>query len=199
MKLKISSRRKTEPRLKWGGYLNRYRRLRRTVRGESSVEQGRGGVLSDRGASLLEFALACPIFLLMLTGIVEIAWALYTYNYVSHAAREATRYAVVRGSTSCTNTANLPNCNATAAEIKAYVQANAYGGIQSNSMTVRATWLAASPVTPPETWTACTSGTCNAPGNLVQETVTYPFSLAIPFWGAPLINISSTSQMVISQ
>jgi hypothetical protein len=29
-------------------------------------------------------------------------------------------------------------------------------------------------------------------------TVTYPFPLSIPFWRSTIVNISSTSQMVIS-
>ena len=193
------SRTGIEPRLKLGRYLNCRRLLRASDRGELLVRQGCGRVLSDGGATLVEFAAACAVLLLGLIGLIEIAWALYAYNYVSHAAREATRYAVVRGSTSCTNTPNLPNCNATAAQLKAYVQAKVYGGIDPNILTVTTTWLTASPVKPPETWTACTSSPCNAPGNLAQVTVTYPFSLAVPFWAAPVINISSTSQMVISQ
>ena len=37
--------------------------------------------------------------------------ALYAYNFVSEAAREATRYAVVRGPNSCLISFTLPACN----------------------------------------------------------------------------------------
>ena len=125
--------------------------------------------------------------------------ALYNYHLVCDAAREATRYAIVRGSASCTNSPTLSNCNATSGEIQSYIQGLGYP--YSGQLTVTTTWLTAassgSPAT--TTWTACSSGTCNAPGNLVNVFVSEAFPLNIPFVSNLTINLRSTSQMVISQ
>jgi hypothetical protein len=48
------------------------------------------------------------------------------------------------------------------------------------------------------TWTPC-AGQCNGIGNAVKVTVNYTFPLSIPFWGSNAINMTNSSQMVISQ
>lgn len=154
-------------------------------------------IRGDEGASVLEFALVSTVFFALLIGCFEMLLALYTFHFVSDAAREASRYAIVRGSTSCTNTPNLTNCNATAAQIQTYIRSLTYPGITPNSLSVTTTWLAASSTTP-TTWSAC-AGSCNAPGNGVKVVVTYPFSFSVPFVPKATLNLTSTSQMVISQ
>ena len=47
------------------------------------------------GQALVEFALIVPIFILLLVGLFEGARALYTYNALSNATREALREAIV--------------------------------------------------------------------------------------------------------
>lgn len=152
----------------------------------------------EEGASIFETALASTIFLAMLIGVFQMMLAVSTFNYVNDAAREATRYAIVRGSASCTNTPNLSNCDATTDQIKAYVQGISYPGVKSASLSITTTWLTASS-TYPTSWSACTTGTCNVPGNLVKVVATYPFSFSVPFVPKATINLTSTSQMVISQ
>ena len=149
--------------------------------------------LEDTGATLVEFALSVSILMMMLFGIIQACFALYACNYVSDAAREATRYAIVRGS-ACTG---MPDCGATQAQIQTYVSSLTYPGINANNVTVTATWLSLNS-TPPTAWTAC-AGQCDAPGNAVQVQVTYPFPLSIPFWKKSTVNLNSTSQAVISQ
>ena len=152
----------------------------------------------EEGASLVETAFACTIFLAMLIGTFQMLLASYTFHFVSDAAREATRYAIVRGSTSCTNTPSLSNCNASADQIKAYVRGLNYPGITPSKLTVTTTWLTAS-TTKPTTWSDCTSGACNAPGNQVKVVVTYQFPFSVPFVPRSTLSLTSTSQMVISQ
>jgi len=156
---------------------------------------------SECGAAMVEFALSAVIMLMLLIGIIEMCLAFYTYNFVSNAAREAARYAIVRGSTSCTNTPALANCNATADEISGYVNSVGYPSLSSNNLTVTTTWLTAtssgSPAT--TTWTACSSGVCNVPGNLVKVVATYNFLLGIPYIPRSTLAISSSSAMVIAQ
>jgi len=49
----------------------------------------------SRGQALVEFALVVSLFIVVVIGIFEGARAIYTYNALSNAAREAVREAVV--------------------------------------------------------------------------------------------------------
>lgn len=152
----------------------------------------------EDGASLVEMAISCTVLFAMLFGICQMSLGLYVYHFTSEAAREASRYAIVRGSTSCTNTPSLANCNATAAEIASFVQGLTYPGITASNISVNTSWNSASSSTP-TTWSACSTGTCNAPGNMVKVVVSYPLKFSIPFATTLSLNLSSASQMVISQ
>ena len=156
----------------------------------------------DEGAGILETALVSTIFFAVLIGCFQMLLALYTFHFVSDAAREATRYAIVRGSASCTNTPQLTNCDATADQIQTYVRSLSYPGIKPSNLNVTTTWLAASTTNPSSTnsttWSAC-AATCNAPGNEVKVVVAYPYSFSVPFVPKATLNLTSTSQMVISQ
>ena len=48
-----------------------------------------------RGQALVEFALIVPIFVLVTVGIFDVGRAIFTYNAVSNATREALREAIV--------------------------------------------------------------------------------------------------------
>jgi Flp pilus assembly protein TadG len=48
--------------------------------------------------SLVEFALILPIFLLLITGLFDLARAVWQENTLAYAAREGTRWAIVHGS-----------------------------------------------------------------------------------------------------
>jgi Flp pilus assembly protein TadG len=50
---------------------------------------------SNRGQSLVEFALVLPLFLLILFGIFDIGRGVYAYNTIQNAAREGVRVAIV--------------------------------------------------------------------------------------------------------
>lgn len=52
----------------------------------------------DRAQALVEFALVLPIFLLLVTGLLDVARAVWQENTLAYAAREGTRYAIVHGS-----------------------------------------------------------------------------------------------------
>ncbi len=54
----------------------------------------------ERGAAMVEFAVACAVFSLLLLGIVEFGLAAWQKNSVAADAREGARYAIVRGATS---------------------------------------------------------------------------------------------------
>ncbi len=158
----------------------------------SNAVRGRRFIHREEGSEVVEMALVSSVLFAALFGIIELSLALYTYNYVSDAAREATRYAIVRGS-SCSV---LANCSATAAQIQTYVQNLGYPGVKAANTTVSTTWFTPSSSTP-VTWTACATQ-CNAPGNAVQVTVTYSFGLSIPFVPRKTLSLHSTSMMVIA-
>lgn len=189
---------KIPSRMRWERLLARWKCLNQLGRPRRYAKAS-GDIRSEEGATIVATALASTILLCFFIGVFEMSLALYNYHLVCDAAREATRYAIVRGSASCTNSPNLSNCNATSAEIQSYVQGLGYPN--SGQLTVTTTWLSAassgSPAT--TTWSACSSGTCNAPGNLVNVVVTEVFPLNVPFISKLTLNLSSTSQMVISQ
>lgn len=162
-------------------------------------------LIDDSGASLVEFALSACVLLALLLGVLFLCFALYTRHFVSEAALEGARWAMVRGSTSCTNTPSLTDCNATSAEIQTYVQSLSYPGINSQSLTASTSWCSVSTSTP-ASWSSCSSTTANSPGNAVQVVVTYPFALQIPLlnvhtlsFSSSSLTFSSTAQLVISQ
>ncbi|MGC2162893.1 MAG: TadE/TadG family type IV pilus assembly protein [Silvibacterium sp.] len=156
------------------------------------------GALGSDGAALVEFALCSAILFSLLIGIMELSIAFFTYHYVNDAAREASRWAMVRGSTSCTNTPGLTDCDATGAEVQTFVRNLGYPSIVSSNTTVNTAWCTVS-ATQPASWSGCSATGSNAPGNVVQVQVIYAFPLSIPFVSKQTLSIQSTSEMVISQ
>ena len=175
-------------------YFSRLRLLR--VAGPSgSMNHHHRSIRSEEGATLVEFALACSMLCLMLFGIIQVSLLVYTYDFVSEAARDGARYAIVRG-TKCTG---LSDCNATSAQIQTHVQSLNFPAINTSTLTATAVWYQAASAPPNMTWSTCTVTPCNIQGNAVKVTVQYPFPLGIPFWGRQTVNLSNSSQMVMSQ
>ena len=143
----------------------------------------------DKGATLVEYAIVFLVFMTMLLGIADFGRALYAFHFVSSAAREGARYAMVRG---CSTTSSLCPTAATASSVQTFVK-NVPLGIDPTKVTVATTWPTSS-YTPP----ICTS-TKNAPGCLVQVQVTYTFNFVFPLVSKTPLTMKSTSQMVIVQ
>jgi Flp pilus assembly protein TadG len=151
----------------------------------------------EEGATMVEFALASTVFIGMLLGIMQACLALYSYDFVAEAARSAARYAIVRGY----KCVNMPDCNATPTQIQSFVRSLNYPAITTSNLTVNTIWMTAT-APPKATWpTQCvgSDSVCKVQGNAVKVTVNYPFQLNVPFINNFAINMSSTSQMVISQ
>jgi Flp pilus assembly protein TadG len=145
----------------------------------------------EQGSTLIEFGATACILAMSMFGLMMMCQAVYTYHYVSEAAREGTRYAAVRGS-SCSGYATA--CPAAASDVQTYVQNLGYPGIKSSLTAVSTTWAAY------PTGTVCSpSTTCNNPGNAVKVKVTYSFPLSIPYLGTKTLTMTSTSDMVIWQ
>lgn len=49
----------------------------------------------DRGAAMVEFALALPVLLIILLAVIEVGRVVYAHGAVNFAAQEATRFATV--------------------------------------------------------------------------------------------------------
>jgi len=145
----------------------------------------------EDGAALVEFAVSAVVFFLAVFGVLEIGLALYSYHFISEAAREGSRYARVRGY-SCV--ANGASCTATPEEIRDYVLNLGFPGIDSSKMIVAPTFAAY-----PSGAGCSPSGSCNNPGNLVTVTVSYTFPLTIPFVSPNTFTMTSASSVVISQ
>jgi Flp pilus assembly protein TadG len=146
---------------------------------------------TSRGATLVEFAFLIPLLFALVFGIIDFGRALYSYHFVSNAAREASRWASVRGR----DCSGLSDCHAAASDVSAYVASIAPVGIDANPsrLSTVTTWVA-----PPNNLTICAAFPTN-PGCSVQVQVNYQFKFVLPFLPASGINMTSTSQMIISQ
>ena len=159
------------------------------------AQQRRLSLASECGASLVEMAISASIIFSLILGMMQFSLALYAYHFTADAAREGSRWAIVRGGQCATNTPGLDHCNAQSSDIQNYVQGLGYP--HASSMTVTAAWYSAS--APPSTvWTAC-GNVCNSPGNTVKVTVSYNVPLYIPLWRNATVRVGSVSQMVIVQ
>jgi Flp pilus assembly protein TadG len=177
--------------------LLRGRYFRSLMRMVSSMRRGCIGLPDESGASLVELAMASSIIFTMILGMFQMSLALYAYHFTADAAREASRWAMVRGNRCNANTPGLDHCGAAPSDIQTYVQGLGYP--YSNSMAVSATWLTAT-APPAATWMACgATNSCKSPGNEVQVTVSYNVPAFIPFWKNSTIRVGSVSAMVVSQ
>ncbi|HEY4356969.1 MAG TPA: TadE/TadG family type IV pilus assembly protein [Acidobacteriaceae bacterium] len=146
---------------------------------------------------MIEFALTSIVALSMIFGVMDFCRAMYVYHFVSYAAQEGTRYAIVRGShwsgTSCTTTSTFA-CQATSANVTSFVQSIAPPGISANSMTVTTTW-------PGQTVSGSTTGcsTAQSAGCLVQVKVNVSFNFILPFLPKSAFNFSGTSEKIIQE
>ncbi len=133
----------------------------------------RGQERSQAGQSLTELPIALVLFLVLAFGIVDASRLIYAYNMVSWSAREAVRWAAVRGGAS--------GNAASKADIQSFVQSKTVGV----PVTVDASWLP--------------DGN-NQPGSTVVVTVTNAFAPIAPLPLVPkTIKLTSTSRMVISR
>jgi Flp pilus assembly protein TadG len=63
------------------------------------------------GQAIVEFALVLPLFLLLVTGLMDLSRAVWQENTLAYAAREGTRYAIVHGSSSSSPEGPCTSCN----------------------------------------------------------------------------------------
>ncbi|MGA3190185.1 MAG: TadE/TadG family type IV pilus assembly protein [Bryobacteraceae bacterium] len=132
---------------------------------------------TQAGNAIVEISLCLTALILIMFGIVEYSRLMYAFNFVSYAARSASRYASLHGSSSASPV--------TQAEMTTYVQALAVA-LNSSQLVVNTTWSgSASPG--------------NSPGNTVQVVVTYTETPLLTLVMPNALAVTSTSQMVVLQ
>jgi Flp pilus assembly protein TadG len=140
-----------------------------------------------RGQSLVEFAVVLPIFLLILCGIFDFGFALYSRMSVINAAREGARAAsVAPDHTTISSTA----------------QDSAAAAAQGSGLTVPTSGVSVSCVPNPPVTAPCdfaAQGDAKAGDDSVSVTVNYSYKSFFPFLFGSSFNLSSTVQMVIEQ
>ena len=127
---------------------------------------------TQRGSALVEGAFVTLSFLAIVIGIMDWGRMMLANNFVSYAARDATRYAIVHGSSSSNP--------ATSSTLTTLVK-NEATGIDSSGITVTTTWN-------PD----------NNPGSSVTVTVQYSFQPLAPYMPSSS-TLKSASTMIISQ
>jgi Flp pilus assembly protein TadG len=148
-----------------------------------------------RGQAMVEFALVIPIFMLVLSGILDFGFALFSRMTVINAAREGARAAVM-----VSDTTTIPLVAQTNA-----VAAAAQGGLAvtvSTSADVTCLLTTVSASSPPAcgNWTKydkITNPTGPQSGDSVSVTVHYTYHTFFPLAFGTTFELTSTVQMVI--
>lgn len=152
---------------------------------------GRG----ERGGTLVEFSIALSALLMAVFGVIDCSRALYSYHFVSYAAQQGARYAMVRGADwpgSCSSAASY-DCQASKANIQSYVQGLAPPGITASNVVATPTW-------PGQTVNGSTTG-CSTPaaqGCVVKVQVSYTFHFMLPYLPMGGLPMTATSEQVIA-
>ena len=137
-----------------------------------------------RGQTLVEFALALPIILLLFMALFDFGRAIFAYNTVANSARDGARVAIVDQS----STSGVSNAAQEAAD-----QATGLGLDPTDVNEIRVQYLASDLSGP------CPAGQEEWLGCIAEVRVQYPFSAATPIIGNIIgpITVASTTQLPI--
>jgi len=142
-----------------------------------------GAARSRAGQAMIEFSLVAVMTIILFLFVVEMGRMLLVYTTVANAARAGVRYAVVHGSTRATGSgaANASGPAANPAQVVTVIDDFASAGALTTSLLVIN-------VTYP--------GASNAPGQLVNVTVVYPYNPLTTYFPKTL-RLGSASRGVI--
>jgi TadE-like protein len=130
---------------------------------------------SGAGQTMVEFAAIATALFLLMFGLMMLGSAVYSYNTVSNAAREAVRYAIVHSPTSA-----VP---ASTDQIQ-QIAINYAAGLNLTDSDIAVSWPADPYI---------------AKKNDAQVQISYPYTIKIPFLKPVVVNLTSTSRMLVSQ
>ena len=144
---------------------------------------GRSGDLaqSESGGSQIEFVLSLTALMTFVFAVMEICMVFYTYGMISESAREATRYAIVRGSTCLTSSST--SCTASVTTISNYAEGTGLPNIGGGTLNVTTTFPDGN----------------QAPGSRVKVEIKYTVSVKVPFVPKNSLALDSSSEMYILQ
>jgi Flp pilus assembly protein TadG len=165
---------------------------------------------TQRGAALVEYAFIAIIFLGLLFGIGGFGHALFVYHHLNNVAKEATRYAAVRG-LNCSQDSSCVASNSASgvagptdqSDVQAYVLSITPPGIDTSQITTTATWPGPdSPAICFHDITLPGGATVpkipdNSPNCTVQVQIQYNHTFVFPLIRATSINMTTSSEMVI--
>jgi len=146
------------------------RRMRRPVR--------------SAGQSLVEFSFVTFMLCIMVLGVFEMGRVVLVYTTVANAARAGARYAMVHGSSRAAGagSTNASGPSSNPAQVLTVIKNFASAGLLTTSRLVI---------------TVAYPGASNAPGQLVNVTVKYPYD-PLTTWLPLRVNLGSTTQEVIA-
>lgn len=146
------------------------RRMRRPVR--------------SAGQSLVEFSFVTFMLCIMVLGVFEMGRVVLVYTTVANAARAGARYAMVHGSSRAAGagSTNASGPSSNPAQVLTVIKNFASAGLLTTSRLVI---------------TVAYPGASNAPGQLVNVTVKYPYD-PLTTWLPLRVNLGSTTQGVIA-
>ena len=134
-----------------------------------------------RGQALVEFALVIPVFLMVLCGILDFGFMLYSRMTVINASREGARISVTAA-----NRTTIPS-------LASGTVLNNAAGLNTANLSTSTSCIAIK--TPGScNWSTATS---SQTGDAVAVTVTYTYQTFFPLFFGSTFPMSSTVQMVL--
>lgn len=147
-----------------------------------------GMASNEDGATLVEFALTASAMLAFVFMIMQLCIAFYSSGMINEVAREATRWAITRGST-C-QTASLGSCTTTTAAVTAYANGLGFPNIGGGTMNV----VTSFPDTNGSIANCETPSLCH-----VKVVITYVVPITLPLVPKNSISLSTQSEMYFVQ
>ncbi|MDZ4159306.1 MAG: TadE/TadG family type IV pilus assembly protein [Anaerolineaceae bacterium] len=147
----------------------------------------------SKAQGMVEFALALPIFLLLMFGVIEFGRLFLTYSAVYSASREAARYGAAAG----LNLAGTPRNKDCAGIRAAAVRVGSFGGVTTSQMDI---WYDTGPrqvPIPRSSLPSCPANTNLGDRILVEVWVQY--RPIVPLVRLPTLTIRSTAARTMLQ
>jgi len=135
----------------------------------------------ESGGSQIEFVLSFTALMTFVFVLMEICIVFYTYGMISESAREATRYAIVRGSTCLTSSST--SCTVSATTISSYATGLGFPNIGGSALNVTTTFPDGN----------------QAPGSRVKVDIQYTVPIKLPFVPKNSLGLDTSSEMYILQ
>ncbi len=135
-----------------------------------------------RGQALVEFAIVLPVFMLVLAGILDFGFLLYSRITLISAARDAARVSI-----SVADKTTIP----------AIADSSVKGSITGLTPSAVTTTVTCVPAIGKTTCAFTGSSNLAAAGDSVKVVVTYPYHSFFPLFFGQVITIGATVQMVV--